>query len=71
MSSLIWNDEKSKQKDKALKNNADRLYFEEISVHIRLLTTVQFVLFRSPRPQAAEVNCFVAQWIYKIQKSFN
>ena len=31
---VVWNDEKSKQKDKALRNNtADRLYFE-ISVHL-------------------------------------
>ena len=40
----VWTDEISKQKDKALKNNADRLYFdhEEISVH--LLKTKKKVL---------------------------
>ena len=26
----VWNNDKSKQKDKALKNNTDRFYFEEI-----------------------------------------
>ena len=30
---MVWN-EKSKQKDKALKNNADHLYFEEIPVDL-------------------------------------
>ena len=34
----LRNDEKSKQKDKALKNNTDRLYFEEISVHLSKIT---------------------------------
>ena len=58
----VWNGEKSKQKDKALKNNVDRLCFEEISAHyLRLLLTVHFVLSRSPRPQAAEINFFVDQ----------
>ena len=33
----IWN-EKSKQTDKALKNNADRLCFEEIPVHLSQTT---------------------------------
>ena len=32
------NDKKSKPKDKALKNNADSLYFEEISVHLSKIT---------------------------------
>ena len=34
----VWNDKKSKQKDKALKNNTDCLYFEEISVHLSKIT---------------------------------
>ena len=37
----VWNYEKSRQKDKALnnnQNNADRLYFEEISVHLSKIT---------------------------------
>ena len=50
-----------------MKNNADRLYFEEISVHLpRLLTTVDFVLSLIPYSQAAKVN-FFAQRFYKIQ----
>ena len=35
-------------------------------IYPKLLPTVYFVLSRSPRPQVAEVNSFVAQQFYKI-----
>ena len=34
----VWNDKKSTQKDKTLKTNSYRLYFEEISVHLSKIT---------------------------------
>ena len=41
---MVWNDEKLQQKDKALKNNADRLYFEEISVHLSKINEELLIL---------------------------
>ena len=54
----VWNDEKSKQKDKALKSNADRLYFQEISdIYPRSLTAVHFVPVLAPRLQRSIFFC--------------
>ena len=41
----VWNDEKSKQKDKALKNIVDCLHFENIFTFFSLILSLFFKLF--------------------------